>query len=98
LIQNTEKASNSGAQITLKASHNENHIIIQIIDNGPGLPEKPEDQEKLFQPNTRGTAYKKRTGMGLSLVVKAMEHFNGEAYCDNRKEAVENSRTLLSAS
>lgn len=53
-------------------------IIITIIDNGIGIPEK--DQERLFEPFFRAGNIEniQGHGLGLSIVKKAVEMHNGE--------------------
>lgn len=70
----------SGA-ITIKASAVEgDELRIQIIDNGPGIPEKL--HSKIFQPffTTKGTAKRgeaKGTGLGLAICRDILAHHHG---------------------
>ncbi|MGC3957474.1 MAG: ATP-binding protein [Verrucomicrobiota bacterium] len=74
--------SSKGGSITIKASQidGEQAIKIQVIDTGPGIPEKL--QTKIFQPffTTKGTAKKgesKGTGLGLAICKEIVEHHKG---------------------
>jgi signal transduction histidine kinase len=73
--------SGSGS-ITIKAGdvEGENAIRIQVIDTGPGIPEKL--LPKIFQPffTTKGTARKgenKGTGLGLAICKEIVEAHKG---------------------
>lgn len=60
-------------EITLKAFTNNSLKIIEVIDNGQGIPE--EDMEKLFVPFF--TTKEKGSGIGLSLSRQIMQLHNG---------------------
>jgi signal transduction histidine kinase len=72
-----------GGSITIKAADVEGepeNVRIQVIDTGPGIPEKL--LPKIFQPffTTKGTAKKgesKGTGLGLAICKEIIEHHNG---------------------
>ena len=59
-------------QIQLRMSHDANNAIIQISDNGVGLPE---DRARLFEPYV--TTRDKGTGLGLPIVKKIIEEHGG---------------------
>ncbi len=70
-----------GGSLTIKASACEdNELKIQVIDTGPGIPEKL--LGKIFQPffTTKGTAQRgeaKGTGLGLAICKEIVEHHKG---------------------
>lgn len=70
-----------GGSITIKAQEAEyGETRIQIIDTGPGIPEKV--LPKIFQPffTTKGTTRKgeaKGTGLGLAICKEIVEHHRG---------------------
>jgi two-component system NtrC family sensor kinase len=71
-----------GGSITIKAfeAEGENLIRIQVIDTGPGIPEKL--LGRIFEPffTTKGTAKKgesKGTGLGLAICKEIVEHHKG---------------------
>jgi signal transduction histidine kinase len=74
-----------GGSITVKAGRTPDggedaNIRIQVIDTGPGIPEK--HLGKIFQPffTTKGTARKgeaKGTGLGLAICKEIVEHHHG---------------------
>ena len=71
-----------GGSLTVKAQRGETseEIRIQVIDTGPGIPEKL--LPKIFQPffTTKGTAKKgetRGTGLGLAICKEIIEHHKG---------------------
>jgi signal transduction histidine kinase len=82
LINARQAMLGKGGSLTIKASTIEltNELRIQVIDTGPGIPEKL--LPKIFQPffTTKGTARRgetKGTGLGLSICRDIIEHHHG---------------------
>ncbi|MDI6732262.1 MAG: ATP-binding protein, partial [Candidatus Margulisbacteria bacterium] len=74
IIQNAIQAMPSGGQITVKTYAENTSPIIEIADNGPGIP--PEIQEKIFDPffSTRHAG----TGLGLSIAYRIIREHGGD--------------------
>ena len=77
-----DSAVSRGGSITIKAFEveAEDVVKIQIIDTGPGIPEKL--LGRIFEPffTTKGTAKKgeaKGTGLGLAICKEIVEHHKG---------------------
>jgi signal transduction histidine kinase len=75
-------AGTRGGSITIKASEvdGEDMVRVQVIDTGPGIPEKL--LPKIFEPffTTKGTAKKgesKGTGLGLAICKEIVEAHKG---------------------
>jgi signal transduction histidine kinase len=71
-----------GGSLTVKAikADDANEVRIQVIDTGPGIPERL--LPKIFQPffTTKGTAKQgesKGTGLGLAICKEIIEHHKG---------------------
>lgn len=84
LLINARQAmvGSKGGSITIKAADmdGEDTVRIQVIDTGPGIPEKL--LTKIFDPffTTKGTARKgesKGTGLGLAICKEIVEHHKG---------------------
>jgi signal transduction histidine kinase len=81
LINARQAMLGRGGSITIKAQEtDEGEIRIQVIDTGPGIPEKL--QSKIFEPffTTKATARKgeaKGTGLGLAICKEIIEHHKG---------------------
>jgi two-component system, NtrC family, sensor kinase len=82
LINARQAMIGRGGSITIKAADmdGEDSVRIQVIDTGPGIPEKL--LPKIFDPffTTKGTAKKgesKGTGLGLAICKEIVEHHKG---------------------
>lgn len=69
LISNAVRYSPDSGHIKIYASEDNDQVIIEVIDHGPGLDKA--DQEKLFDPFYRGTNIHKSliSGSGLGLAI-----------------------------
>jgi signal transduction histidine kinase len=82
LINARQAMLGKGGSLWVKAAHSENpgELRIQVIDTGPGIPEKL--LPKIFQPffTTKGTTRKgeaRGTGLGLAICKEIIEHHHG---------------------
>lgn len=80
LINARQAMLGKGGSITVKAQKLDNEVRIQVIDTGPGIPEKL--VPKIFQPffTTKGTTRKgeqRGTGLGLAICKEIVEHHKG---------------------
>lgn len=78
LIQNSisaikSKEDNNNGKIEIDAYSQNNYVIIEISDNGIGIPE--EIQNKIFDPYF--TTKSNGTGLGLTIVYKIIKEHNG---------------------
>jgi len=79
LLQNAaealERRDNEGdpARVILRVAEDEGRAVIEVEDNGPGLP--LEGRDKLVEPYV--TTRKKGTGLGLAIVRKILEDHGG---------------------
>ncbi len=74
LVGNATDAMLDGGKIFLRFRFNENEIVTEIEDTGPGIA--PEIAGQLFQPfATHGKAH--GTGLGLSICKKIVEDHGG---------------------
>ncbi len=89
IVRNAQQALRRGGTITLKTRvkhhvrrHNKtirNAILIQIIDNGPGI--EPALKETLFYPMV--TNKEGGSGLGLSIAQTLVDQHNGFIECDS---------------
>ena len=82
LINARQAMLGRGGALTIKGFKNPTHpeVLIQVIDNGPGIPDKL--LPRIFEPffTTKGTARKgeaKGTGLGLAICKEIVEHHKG---------------------
>ena len=63
----------AGARITVQARVEDENIVVDVIDNGIGLP--AENRHRLLEPYM--TTREKGTGLGLAIVTKIIEEHGG---------------------
>lgn len=88
LIDNAIKSSKESVKINISSSSDANHDIINIYDNGIGIPQK--DQKKIFEKFERASAIKQTRkggpsgfGLGLNYVYQVMEAHEGRVYINS---------------
>ena len=88
LIDNAIKYSKESVKINISSSSDANHDIINIYDNGIGIPQK--DQKKIFEKFERASAIKQTRkggpsgfGLGLNYVYQVMEDHEGRVYINS---------------
>ena len=80
LVHNATDVMPDGGKIFLRFQLNENEIVTEIEDTGPGIA--PEIADKLFQPfATFGKTH--GTGLGLSICKKIVEDHGGRIWVRN---------------
>ena len=71
--RNRGEHSLAGDRIELKLHRDDQHLVIDVLDTGIGLPE---DRERLTEPYM--TTRVRGTGLGLAIVKKIVEEHMGE--------------------
>jgi two-component system phosphate regulon sensor histidine kinase PhoR len=81
LLSNAHKYTQRESAIILRAQHHDDDLIIQIEDNGPGIP--VEAQARLFERFYRVRRTEEKvpgTGLGLAIVKSVVEKHNGRVF------------------
>lgn len=88
LIDNAIKYSKEAVKINISSSSDDNYDIINVYDNGIGIPLK--DQKKIFEKFERASAIKRTRkggptgfGLGLNYVYQVMEAHEGRVYINS---------------
>jgi two-component system, OmpR family, sensor histidine kinase VicK len=78
ILSNAYKYSPEGGKVILTISETGGSLIFKIKDEGIGVPK--EDREHLFKPfhRSKNSSNIPGSGLGLSIVKKAVELHNGE--------------------
>jgi len=83
-ISNAIKYGGSPAVIEVGADLIEDgKVAFWVKDNGKGISE--ENQEKLFKPFCRLTSRSDSTGLGLSIVSRIIQRFDGEVFAESKE-------------
>jgi signal transduction histidine kinase/predicted CoA-binding protein len=76
IIDNSIDAMNGQGEIIIKTHQDGEWVIVELEDNGPGIPE--DFQEEIFSPFFTTKAVGKGTGLGLNISYKIIEKHSGE--------------------
>ncbi|DAB21379.1 TPA: hypothetical protein CPT85_07975 [Candidatus Gastranaerophilales bacterium HUM_21] len=83
LCGNALNHTKSGGEISISALNKEGDLILNVKDNGIGIPK--EDLKKLFKRFSQGTSQKRSagTGLGLYLSRQIVEAHNGKIWVES---------------
>lgn len=85
LVSNAIKFTKPDGEITISAQHKEKEVVIEIRDNGIGIPTNK--IEHLFEPDQTivgvGTDGEKGTGLGLIICKDFVEKNNGKIWAES---------------
>lgn len=86
LVNNAVKFSPEGSPITISLGRDGSHAVMDVVDQGPGIP--PEQRERIFEryPKWRPAGYEEQPGTGLGLFIArgiAGEH-GGDVHVQDR--------------
>ena len=87
LISNALSFSPENGTVTIRAIPSKDQIIIEVEDEGPGIPEsKLEDIfERFYSERPKTEEYGKHSGLGLSITKQIILAHGGEIYAENIK-------------
>jgi PAS domain S-box-containing protein len=92
LMKSSQSESNGHSRIQLRSSLAVNHLCIEVLDNGPGIPKNI--QPLIFDPffTTKDQSSQKGTGLGLSMVSSIIESLGGKIEVESpATEALKNA-------
>jgi two-component system OmpR family sensor kinase len=82
LIDNAIRHIPRGGRVDVGVYREGMRAIIQVEDNGPGIPEA--DRARIFEPFVRGSGVvEEGSGLGLSIVKRIIEQVNGSLSLKN---------------
>jgi two-component system phosphate regulon sensor histidine kinase PhoR len=85
LLENAIRYTPEGGKVSVRALAEEGQVIVQVSDNGPGIP--PADQPYLFDKFFRASNVPggvPGTGLGLSIVKSIVDSHNGRIWVDSK--------------
>jgi signal transduction histidine kinase len=81
LVRNAADFSPTGGQIQIQARNTNDSVVIEVTDEGPGIPE--ENRERIFQADF-STKPSRGTGLGLSTVSAICQRYGASISFSNR--------------
>lgn len=84
LVSNSIEYTPESGEVIVKAFVDKSSIMIEVIDNGPGIPE--EEIESLFKRFSQGTSnsISSGTGLGLYLSRQIIQAHNGKIWAESK--------------
>jgi len=76
LIDNALDAVAESGRVEVRASRDQQRVVVQVIDNGPGIP--AQIRERIFDPFFTTKPVGVGTGLGLDIVRRLVRHNDGE--------------------
>jgi signal transduction histidine kinase len=76
VIDNALDAMRTGGDLTIRSGYDKNYVTVEVIDNGPGIPE--EIQERIFDPFFTTKEIGQGSGVGLDVVQQIIRHHAGK--------------------
>lgn len=88
LVDNAIKFSKIGKKISIKIKSNKNYAVIQITDQGVGIPKSKLDEifNKFFQVKNVDSRYKGGAGLGLFISKRIIELHGGTIEVSSQKK------------
>ena len=85
LFENAVKYTPAGSPITVRARREERHIVVDVLDSGPGIPPGSEIRifEKFYRSSRVGVS---GAGLGLAICKGIVEAHGGTLRAENRPE------------
>jgi signal transduction histidine kinase len=96
LLMNAARHTPSECQVWVKVLPEGDHVLIEVEDDGPGIPE--EHRESIFEPFEHGpmtSVHDPGVGIGLSLVAKFAELHGGRVWVQDREGGGASFRVLI---
>ncbi|MHB1710597.1 MAG: sensor histidine kinase [Acidimicrobiales bacterium] len=78
LVDNAERYSPSGSQITIDLREDGDDVVVRVVDKGPGI--SPEDVERVFEKFARGNGGS--SGLGLYIARGIVAQHGGKIWCE----------------
>ena len=82
VIRNALRFTPAGDAVQVRAGIEGDRIVIEVADNGPGVP--PAMLETIFEPFVKGAAEARGVGLGLTIARRALAAYGGAVQASNR--------------
>ena len=87
LISNAVKFTNAGGQVTVSLKNENKKVVLQVSDNGIGIPEKLQSSvfNRFTKATRKGTEGETTTGLGLYIVKQIVDIHRGRIWFESRE-------------
>ncbi|MBX7220027.1 MAG: cyclic nucleotide-binding domain-containing protein [Blastocatellia bacterium] len=82
LIDNALDALNGSGRLTIRTSFDEESILVEFIDDGPGIP--AEIQSRIFEPFFTTKPVGEGSGLGLDIACRIIRRHRGDIECHSQ--------------
>jgi signal transduction histidine kinase len=82
LIDNALDAIPDGGRVEVRASREQQRVVVRVSDNGAGIPD--EIRSRIFDPFFTTKPLGQGTGLGLDIVRRLVRHNDGEIAVESR--------------
>jgi two-component system, OmpR family, sensor histidine kinase KdpD len=82
LLENAVKYTPSGAQIDISAGIDNNRVLVEVADQGPGI--RPGEEDRIFEKFVRGSSSAGGIGLGLTICKAIISAHGGRIWAENR--------------
>jgi signal transduction histidine kinase len=82
IIDNAVDAMEGHGKLKVKTSWEQNYVLVEIIDDGPGIPREVKD--RIFEPFFTTKDVGEGTGLGLDIVRRVVVGHGGEIRVDSK--------------
>ncbi len=89
LLQNAISFSPEDGQVVMHVSRRDGFVEIDVVDDGPGLPEGKLDAvfDRFYSERPEGEKFGTHSGLGLSISKQIVEAHGGDIHAENRYSA-----------
>ena len=92
LIDNALDAVAEGGQVEINARRERDRVVVQVVDNGHGVP--VDIRDRIFDPFFTTKPVGQGTGLGLDIVRRLVQRHNGQIELESRSGRTEFRVTL----
>jgi two-component system sensor histidine kinase KdpD len=82
LLENALKYTDPGSPLRIEARRDDAQIVVEVADEGPGLP--PGDEDRVFEKFYRGVSGARGFGLGLAIARAIVTAHGGRIWAESR--------------